>query len=620
MVLHHMTDVEPIKAPRGAREGDDDVRDIDRDRVEIEALNKLFEPMWSEREQMLDVWSECCMYVKPHRRRFGSEMDPSRPGFSHSRILDDTATRALNIAVSGALSGMASPAREWFDYSVPGYGRDDAVEMWLQDFRNATLGVYERTNVYQQLGVLLEDEFLVGTGAFALFEDRERVVRCQSFPVGGYSIMQDWAGEVVGFCREFLMTAEQVGREFGVDLLSQTTKEALRNGSKEARVIVRHLIVPRSEDLPGNRPYVERYWESGVSSQGGSGSRGSPTWALGRGGDGAGAVLKRSGYHEFPIIVGRWARDMTSLWATDWPTLSCLGNIKELQAQRKDYSNALAKTGNPPLNVDSSLLGYPVSLHSGAKNYVDGLVNGNPGVVPTFQFNYRLGEMQEGMAQLRNDIRETYMVPVFQDIREREGVQPLQNEETRARIQERGEILSPIQEGHGDQVFDKLIGRTAAVMIRRSQPAWDGMPGAGPPLIPPPPDALRESGADIRPIYTGEVVRAQKLAALAPIERLVQFGAAYAQTISPAVLDKFDDDDIIELVGDVLGTPKSALRTDEEVAPIRQQRHQQEAAARAAEAMPKVAGSVQSLGNTPTSGGGTALDVLLSDGGSGLRG
>jgi hypothetical protein len=618
-----MTGAEPIKAPKGVRrEDEDDERDVDRDHAEIEALNRIFEPMWSEREQMLDVWADCCAYVKPHRRRFGSEMDPSRGSLSHSRILDDTATRALNVAVSGALSGMASPAREWFDYSVPGFniGRDDEVEMWLQDFRNATLGVYERTNIYQQLGILLEDEFLVGTGAFAVFEDAERVIRAQSFPVGGYSIMQDWAGQVIGFCREYMMTADQVAREYGIDKLSKDTQMALERGSKESRVIIRHLIVPRSDELTGPRPYIERYWESGITTQGGAGSRGNPTWALGRGGNGSGSVLKRGGYHEFPIIVGRWARDMTSLWATDWPTLSCLGNIKELQAQRKDYSNALAKTGNPPLNVDSSLLGYPVSLHSGAKNYVDGLANGNPGVTPTFQFNYRLGEMQQGMQQLRQDIRETYMVPVFQDIREREGVQPLQNEETRARIQERGEILSPIQEGHGDQVFDKLIDRTVSVMIRRSQPGWDEMPGAKPPLVPPPPEALRDSEAEIRPIYTGEVVRAQKLAALAPLERLVQFGASYAQTISPSVLDKFDDDDIIELVSDVLGTPKSALRTADEVAPIREERRQQEAAARAAEAMPKVASTARDLGQTPTGGGGTALDLLLSDGGSALRG
>lgn len=614
----------PIDPPRAARREEEQAG---REHVsELKRLNRIFEPMWAERDPMLPMWSDCCSLVLPHRWRYGGTSDPSHVYTNRSKIIDDTATRALDVAVSGMIAGMASPAREWFELTVPDLdiAEDDDVQEWLQQLRNAVLGVYERSNVYQQLSVLFTDENLVGTGAVAVFEDHDRYIRLQSFPVGGYSFSQDWFGNPNGFCREFVMTAEQVAREFGMDNVSEDTRKAVERGAHNVRVIVRHLIWPEpmkvmtiDGDDAVNMPYAEAYWESRSVVAGGM-DPGSPRWALGANGRGEGKVLRRSGYHEFPVIIGRWARDNTSLWATNWPTATALGNIRELQVWRRMSSNAGAKMIDPPLNVDASLLGFPVSLQAASKTYVNGLTtSGNPGVRPTHEVRWAIREAHEYIMDLRNSIREAYKVPVFQALTEREGVQPLQNEETRARIQERGELIGPIQEAHSDQVFDPLIERTLGVIMRRMEMAWESDDRAAQ-LVPPPPERLREGrGAALRPVYVGEVARAQKLQALAPIERLVQFTAGYAQAIDPSVIDVLDGDRIIEAHAEVLGAPLTILRKDEEVADMRAERRRMQAAAQAAEAAPKIASAAKDFSQVAGAAGPVpSQPALQSPGGA----
>jgi len=88
-----------------------------------------------------------------------------------------------------------------------------------------------------------------------------------------------------------------------------------------------------------------------------------------------------------------------------------------------------------------------------------------------------------------------------------------------------------------------------------------------------------------------------------------------AVTQDPAHMDKVNVDQLIDEYGEGAGLPPKVIRTDEEVAEIKQSRaqaqEQQAQAERASQVVPAMAGAAKQLSETQTQGG-SALDQLLA--------
>ena len=109
--------------------------------------------------------------------------------------------------------------------------------------------------------------------------------------------------------------------------------------------------------------------------------------------------------------------------------------------------------------------------------------------------------------------------------------------------------------------------------------------------------------------YISIIAQAQKAVATASIERTMGFvGNLFA--VDPNALDKINTDAAINEYSDLIGAPPTMIRSDEEVAQIRQQKAQ---AAQAQEQMALMQQGVQSakvLADTDT-GGENALTAIV---------
>ena len=569
-------------------------------------LDRRFNEAWAVADTFRPRWRALGEYLAPTRPAFAAQ-DHNKGNRSNDKIIDSTALQAAEIAKTGLLQGMASPSRPWFTVDTPsGISRYDRMAYgWLQSYRDAILNTMDRSNFYTSLGVLLDDEVKFGTGTMAIFEDDNKVIRCQTFPIGSYALSQNDRGRVDTFCRRIVMSARQAASKFGREKLSQKVQQMLESGRVESAVAVRHMIAPNESFAegtigPGGRRFREWYWEESELARSGR------TDEVRYGGQGGMAfdapVLQEGGYSEFPIIAGRWDKNDDDVWGTSYPGIVSLGDNMMLQQMSRKFLNALEKMINPPLLVDPALDNKTVSLLAGSRT--SGPTNqGGQSVRPIHELRYPLQESEYAMEQVRVRIRKAFMEPLFLMLIGDARSTPPTAEEIRAREREKASILGPINERHSDDVFDPAIERIAAIMLRRSQRDWvQNQPG----MIPPPPPSLRKQ--ELRVEYISEVAQSQRLAGLSGIERHVQFVGGIA-TVAPQALDVVDWDEVVRESGRVSGIPAQLNRDDEFVQAIRKQRQQAQQQAQMAQSVPAMAGAAKDLAATDGSGK-TTVDRL----------
>jgi hypothetical protein len=183
--------------------------------------------------------------------------------------------------------------------------------------------------------------------------------------------------------------------------------------------------------------------------------------------------------------------------------------------------------------------------------------------------------------------------------------QPITAAEVNAKQQEKLLMLGPVLEQLNFDHFNPLH-------------EWLYATGARHGLYPPPPPALQH--AQLRVTYTSILAQAINAITASAIQQftgyvgeIAQMSAAGAQNPS---LDKVNFDRAIEEYGKATGIPPTIIRSDDEVAQVRQARQQQQEAQQRqqamqaqAEAMQAHAGAAQKLSQTPL-GTGSALDAL----------
>jgi hypothetical protein len=564
-------------------------------RTHRQLLDRRFEDIWRERETFVSRWRDLGNFILPTRPRFIAS-DANRGTRTYTKVRNSTATQALGIAKSGLLAGMASPARPWFAITTSDRTLAEKPEIRVRPeaFRDAILSVFDRSNWYNSLGQLFEDELVFATGAMAILDDPRKIIRTQTFPIGSYAIAQNDKGVVDSFVREVTMTVRQVVERWGKERVTQATWNAFQSEEWERPIAVRHAIwANRKADKSllgaASFPWAEFYWEKD-----GSGGLGEdkPTWGgsvVGPGGT-EGGTLEEGGYHEFPVVVARWAKNDDDVYGTSCPAMVSIGDIKQLQEMERTGANGLALMVHPSLLVPPALKNKPVSLLPGAKTYdAEAAAGPGRGTRPTHEVRLPLGELRQDKAEIENRIKKAFHVDLFQMLIDDARGTPPTATEINERVREKMQVLGPILERHSDDVFDPAIERVAAMMIRRSEPDWAlGQDG----LLPMPPEDL--AGANIRPLYVSEVAQAQRLVGLNGLERHLQFVGGMAE-IMPQALDMVDPDVVVKEHAETLGIDPEITRMDEAVAEIRAVRAQQDAAAQMAQAAPGVAGAVKDL-------------------------
>jgi hypothetical protein len=554
--------------------------------------------LWLDRSSSEALWRDLANFEKPTRVRFQTT-DRNRNDKRNQNILDETAVSALDTLESGLHAGMSSPARPWFQLTVPDPSLNamDSVKGYLYDVKERMNAVFALSNLYNALPEVYGDVSTFGTAAMVCFEDQEDLVRFYTYPLGSYAIGLNARREVCTFVLEEQFTIRQVIEEFATrdtqgnitnsENFSPYILDKWKNGDTEANVDLCWIVMPNdryneskldSKYLPFASTWFEKATQSNQNHDG---------------------VLRESGFRTFPVMTPRWKTTGNDSYGTNCPGISMLSAVKQLQMMERKSNQVLAKFVDPPTQAPAEMKNQPTSLVAGHISYTPR--GGTDGRITTIHEmrleGYQLFE--EKADRVRARINEIAFKSLFLMFASQPYGQPMTATEVNERHQEKLLVLGPALERMNEELLEKVIDRTFDVMASNG-------------LLPQPPEELQ--GVTVKVEFTSVLAEAQKLTRVTGIDALLARTMPLAE-LAPEILDKIDFSELVDDVAQALGTNPKIIRSNEDVQARVAARAKQAQAQAAAEQASQMAGAAKDLGSTPL-GGDTALSGLLQTAGA----
>jgi hypothetical protein len=543
---------------------------------------KRLSALQAERQSFEPLVREIADNFAPSRGRFSKD-EANKGRHRHGQIINNKPLLAARTCASGLHAGLTSPARPWCKLMTP--DRDMAefgpVKEWLAIVENKMRSVWARSNLYTALPYVYGEVANFGTQAMLALEDDKTVVRFEPYSFGQYWIACNEFGIVDTFYKIVPWTVRQAVSRFGLERLSERVRNAYALGQYEGKVEVLCAIEPNLERKPGSKmadgkPFQSVYWEQGCSE--------------------SAEPLARSGFEENPILSTRWEVTAGDTYGTTCPGMIALGPARALQVNERDKARAIQRSHNPPLQAPSGMARSGINLLPGALNIVPEMTAQGVGIRSLYDFRPDIQGLLEDIREGERDIDQAYFVDLFLMLQSDARATPPTAEEIRARYEEKVLALGPTLERFNSDLLSPLVDRTFAILVRRSQPFWDGVM-QGEPELPPPPQDLQGVPLDVD--FISVLQQAQRASSLGNIERFAAFAGQLAQ-MNPDAMDKIDIDQTLDEYGTGLSVPPQMVRDDKEVAEIRAAKAQQQQQAQLMAAAPALKDVAQAAATLST--------------------
>lgn len=543
-----------------------------------------YEKRWAELDKVAQLympeWRELSDMFQPRRGRFLSNaQETNQTHLRANKLVDSTPRRAAFYLGAGLMAGATSPARPWFKLNHPDHelAEFEPVREWMDEVTRRMRAVMSQSNMYQVLQQVYTESGTFATGAMAVLEDYESVIRCHPFTIGQYRISQSPRFLVDTFAYETNLTVRQLVMAFGYSNCSMRVKNLWDTSRYDEYIRIRKMCEPNLEREPGkidnrNMSYSAVYYE--VES-----------------GSGENQFLMQTGFNEFPYLVPRWDTNAEDVYGSDCPGMRGLGMSKALQVMQREKGKAVAKQVNPPLNVPNDLKNFGASVLPGAANYISNMGTGNQGITPIYQVNPDIQGLLLDIGDMRQQINSEFFVDLFLMLSQT-NMPNMTATEVAERHEEKLLMLGPVLERMHYELLDPMIDRIFSIMMRGG-------------LLPPPPADIE--GETLNVEYVSILAQAQKAIGINSIERFTGYVGGLA-SMNPDVLDKVDFDQAIDEYADAAGVTPRIIRSDDEAMQMRAARAQQAAQMQAAAMMQGAADTAKTMSETNTSG-----DNLLSN-------
>jgi hypothetical protein len=562
-----------------------------------ESRRKRFNTLWSqmktERSSFDSHWRDLSDFILPRRAQF-SLTDMNRGEKKNQNIIDGTATFSLRTLKSGLVSGITSPARPWFDLTIPDKDMVEfgPIKTWLADCTKQMSNGYRKTNYYQVAPIIYGDLGCFGTGAMFVDEDFDNIARFYPMPIGSYCIANDAKLRVRVFVREMMMTVRQVvekfaytemTNEFDWTRVSEYVKRQWDNGNYETSIQVRHVVQPNTKYNPKKLESKYKRYESVYYEPGGAGVSGDSYISS----NDEDKFLSEKGYDYFPVLAPRWEITGFDVYGTDCPGMTALGDIKALQKMQRRKAEAIEKMVRPPMVGSASLKRSGSSMLPGEITYTDNR-KGEEIFRPAYQVDPRIQEMMQDINDHQKRIQKAFYEDIFLMMAMSD-----RREITATEIAERREEKLVALGSVYDRINEDQLDPQTDIMF---QLMWkQGRLPAPPPEL----EGIEEIGVE----YTSVMAQAQKLLGLSAVERFSGFCVNLsAQMGDPTVMDKVDTDQMIDVYGDRVGVDPSLVRSDDAVYEMRAARQQQAQQAQQADAIAKGAKAAKDLAGADMEG------------------
>ncbi len=541
-------------------------------------LQQRLSSLKAERSSWVEHWQELSSYLLPRSGRF-VQSDRNRGERSrYNKIYDNTGTRAVRVLGAGMQAGMTSPARPWFALKAADkeLNKSEPVRRWLSTVTQLLRDVFARSNTYRALHAGYEELGVFGTTAKLMAPDFDAIVHHTSLTAGEFCIATNGKGVVDTLYRECDKTVYELVSEFGLEACSTTVRNLYERGALDAWIPIVHAIEPRTArdpSIPGPRNMAWRscYYEAGAER---------------------GRYLRDSGFKRFPGLVSRWLVTPGDIYGTS-PAMDALGDVKQLQHQQLRKGQAIDYQTKPPLQAPTTLRNSMTDMVPGGITFADS-ASPSGGIKSIWEVRLDLQHLLLDIQDVRERINAAFFADLFLMLSNASDT----TQRTAAEIAERHEekllMLGPVTERQHNEELQPMV-----------EGAFDLLLEAG--VLPPPPPDL--AGHELQVEYTGLLAQAQRAVGINSIDRFIGSLGVVAQ-LKPGALDKFDEDEYVDVVSDMLGVDPALIVADDKVQLIRQQRAQQQAALQQSAMAQQAADTMQKLGATPTTGDNAAASAV----------
>jgi len=403
---------------------------------------------------------------------------------------------------------------------------DEESREWLESCTQTMYIALDRSNFQQEIHELYVDLVTFGTACMMIEEDDQKFIRFSTRHIKEIYISENDKGFVDTMHREFKMTARAAYTRFGENLSKRIKTVAKDNPYDE--VTIHHCIKPNDKFNPykednKSMAFTSIYYDNEDQK-----------------------VISISGFEEFPAVIPRWLKSSSENWGRS-PSMIALPDIKMINKMAETTIKAAQKMVDPPLLVPDDSFVLPVRTQPGGLNYYrsgtrDRIEPLNIGANTPVGIN-----LEE---QRRNAIRQAYYVDqllMSQDTR-------MTATEVMQRNEEKMRLLAPVLGRLQSEMLQPLITRCFNILLRKQ-------------ILPNPPVALQGQTVDIE--YVSPLARSQRTGEVQAILRSLEIISPLAQSMP--VMDYIDSDKLVKHITDVLGVPRKVLRSDQEVAGMREE-------------------------------------------------
>ncbi len=545
------------------------------DFTRIKRLFALHKSLEDKREEYIPLWKEVRALLMPEHGQFVSDGDEPNKLKDYSRIYGQAPKTSLQI-LSGGLQSMIPRNQKWLSLGVADPDKTEFFAGFFEILSDRMLSILELSNFYSAMSLVFDEFCGFGVGIPYVQEDFENVMWLRPLTVGEYAIGVDSHNKVNTLSRSFFMNAINLVDEFGdkgrgnyPDNVPQRIRNEAQQGKADGKHKIVHIIKPNDKRQFGKidskqKKFISIYLFGEKNTDD--------------------AVLRESGYNEFPAPCIRWKNVGSDIYGTS-PAIQVLLDIKALYKETKAKMDAINHQAVPMFNVTPDFHEQLYRFKPGATfPSTDGKNKVSPVLPPGF---FDLRGVSEDIINQRDQIAGGFMNPLFLMP---DATPNMTAFEVAQRIQQKDAQLGHVVHKIETDLLDPVLDRVFEIMLRRR-------------LVPDIPPEL--AGDNIKIEYISMLSRASREMDKLSIGEAIQMFLQVAQ-IKPDVVPLLNGEELMRKFIYANGAPTKIFYDSDTYKQILQQ-EQEAAAAKEQELMAMEQGkmavdSVEKLSKTDTIG------------------
>jgi len=540
---------------------------LDKNLSDEEKAKKLcmeLERLQTERSAFEKTWDEAQLLVSSVELSFNVTENGDTEGYKSPKRITNRPANYQETLTTGVYGYGVNPNIKWMklgladEKALKGYG----VKDWLEEVEKAEYTEFDNSNMYTEMKIVIDQATIFGFGLMHVDEDLvNRKVHYQAVSVPEAYLDTNEYNEYETVFRRFFMTAENAVSKFGLDKMHHTIREqwfADDNDSRRARKIeILHAVFrrknrkgvsERNTEMPFACFYVD------ITNK---------------------HFIHESGYRSFPYAIFAWDRVGGKKYPIS-PAIKALNDVKLLN-----------KTEDTRLTLAQMIAKNPIAMPETMRNASEIFGKDNyirPGAVvyygpddKTLPSGINMGNNYPITLEITNqqaeNIKDWFFVDFFLML-QRQNLSQMTATAVQALQGEKAATMTNMIVNLKKALY-VIVQRTYDIM---------GLQGRLSDI----PTALRrpsgQEGTQMNFVFSSVLSQVQQsilryqgtqqfLATAMPI---AQLGSAYPPAL--AALDRFDFDVLLQNEARAAHVPETAIREDEDVQKIQEQRAQAMAA------------------------------------------